>query len=172
MLRQETLVTSNSIRVSSAFCWTLRLGCARRPGAMLCFKPPCEDPKNAKRPRTSGTLNSPVRVKLRLKERELAPSHEAPVSSAVRVLHSLSLGGDFPKKVKASVSARSYRLTFLAASAPFLPSAVRVFAGSCDMVFLVFAAAIFIFFLAAVCCFSVIALQYLWQLRLPRSAGA
>ncbi len=60
--------------------------------------------------------------------------------------------------LKASLSARSYQLTFLAASAPFLPSAVRVFAGSCEMVFLDFAAAaaFFIFFLAAVCCFSVL----------------
>jgi hypothetical protein len=52
--------------------------------------------------------------------------------------------------------------TFLAASAPFLPNAVRVLAGKWEMVFLDFAAvaAFLMFFLAAARCFSVlIALQ-------------
>ena len=55
-------------------------------------------------------------------------------------------------------SAGSFQRAFLAASAPFLPSAVRVFSGKCEIVFLDFAAAaaLLMFCLAALRCFSVL----------------
>jgi hypothetical protein len=55
-------------------------------------------------------------------------------------------------------SVEFFQPAFLAASAPFLPNAVRVFAGKWEMVFLDFAtaAAFLIFFLAAARCFSVL----------------
>jgi hypothetical protein len=65
-------------------------------------------------------------------------------------------------RLDADHSVRFFQPAFLAASAPFLPNAVRVFTGKWEMVFLDFAAvaAFLIFFLAAARCFSVlIALQ-------------
>ena len=45
MFEWETQVTSNRIKVCSAFFWTLRLGCVRRQGAIRSLKPTAKPEK-------------------------------------------------------------------------------------------------------------------------------